>query len=63
MFRLLFPLLGCGLMMVICMALMGAAGHRRPPADDPSEVASLRAEVDRLRRLVDERDDSTPTPG
>lgn len=62
MFRLLFPLLGCGLMMVICMALMGA-GHRRPHADDPSEVASLRAEVDRLRRLVDERDDSAPRSG
>lgn len=45
----LVPALGCGLMMVACMALMGRM-HRGPDTqrrDD--DIAELRAEVARLR--------------
>ncbi|MGH9227101.1 MAG: hypothetical protein ACRD2W_25740, partial [Acidimicrobiales bacterium] len=53
----LAPLLGCGVMMLACWALMGGArrmrGDRPPDAERPeaaaSEVAVLRHEVATLR--------------
>jgi hypothetical protein len=59
MFQSLAPLAGCALMMVVCMALMGAS-HRKPPADSPppastDEIQALRDEVARLRQLEEER--------
>jgi len=50
----LLPALGCGLMMVACMYLMGRgmrSHHRNPPveADTNRQVAELREEVARLR--------------
>lgn len=60
MLRSFAPLLGCGVMMLVCMAVMAAAGARNrrsdttPPAS-ADEVASLRDEVARLRRLDEQR--------
>lgn len=49
----LVPLLGCGLMMAACMALMGR-GHKKPTApSDEQQIAALRAEVAELRREHD----------
>lgn len=59
MLRSLTPLLGCGLMMVVCMAVMGGGRKRRnepaAPSSSTDEVAELRDEVARLRRLDDQR--------
>lgn len=58
MLRSLTPLLGCGLMMVVCMAVMGGGRKRRNEPAAPAstdEVAELRDEVARLRRLDDQR--------
>lgn len=58
MLRSLSPLVGCGLMLLVCVAFMAFSGRRRqgpPPVDD---VAALRAEVERLRRL----DGEPPVP-
>lgn len=62
MLRALGPALGCGLMMVVCMAMMAKAGRRNraEPADATTalasvdEVSALRAEVERLRALAEE---------
>ena len=47
------PLLGCGLMMLVCMRAVGAfrrRGGSPPPAQaSQEEVAALREEVARLR--------------
>lgn len=49
------PLVGCAVMMALCMGLMGGARRRRggtiPEVQAPSaeEVAALREEVARLR--------------
>lgn len=56
----LTPLLGCGLMMVVCVAVMARPGdrHRRNDANADAtfaETVALREEVDRLRHLVDEQ--------
>ena len=55
MIRALAPLVGCGLMMAVCMAVMAAAGRRKTPSDDAShdEVRELRDEVARLRALAE----------
>ena len=51
----LLPALGCGLMMVACMYLMGRGmrggeqGEQPEAAADRDEVAGLRKEVARLR--------------
>ena len=47
------PLLGCGVMMAVCMGLM-SRGRSTPPAAPPtpvdrSEIDALRAEVAELR--------------
>ena len=70
MLRSLAPLLGCGLMMLACMALMAGAGarnRRNEPAPPPptDEIAALRDEVARLRHLDEQRHPSRaedPTP-
>ncbi len=60
MLRSLAPLLGCGVMMLVCMAVMAIAGARNrtnqssPPASG-DEVAALRDEVTRLRALDEQR--------
>jgi hypothetical protein len=69
--RSLVPALGCGLMMVVCMAMMSRAGSRNRPnptdaettAASSEEVSALRDEVARLRHLDEERratPDGTP---
>ncbi len=59
MLRSLTPLLGCGLVMIACMALMGRSGRRRDDPTPPDEdVAALRAEVTRLRAV----DTQSPAP-
>ena len=60
MLRSLAPLLGCGLMMLVCMAVMAgtAARNRRnePTAPESTdEVTALRDEVAQLRRLDEQR--------
>lgn len=58
MFRTLAPLLGCGLMMLVCMAPMALRNRRGKSADAPAsseEIASLRAEIARLRDLDEQR--------
>ena len=62
MLRALGPALGCGLMMVVCMAMMAMSGRRnRAESTDPTtppasadEVSALRDEVARLRALAEE---------
>lgn len=63
MLRSLAPLLGCGVMMLVCMAVTAMAGRNRdqqptsppqPPAAS-GEIAALREEVARLRALDHER--------
>jgi len=60
MLRSLAPLLGCGLMMLVCMAVMAGAGARNrrnqptPPAST-DEIAALRDEVARLHRLDEQQ--------
>ena len=56
----LLPALGCGLMMVACMYLMGRAmrSHGQPPpteADKDRQIAELSEEVARLRSERQER--------
>ena len=56
----LTPLIGCGLMMIVCVAVMARPGDRRRRNDanadaTSAEAAALREEVDRLRRLVDQQ--------
>ena len=51
---LFLPVLGCAVMMAVCMGLMGGARRLRRRRDEPSEaadpeVAALREEVARLR--------------
>lgn len=56
MVRYLAPLVGCGVMMLICRALMSMGGRHRGPATTdaaPDEVQALRDEVARLRTVVD----------
>ena len=68
MLRSLGPLLGCGLMMLVCVAVMarpGARNRANDPVPPAEEVAGLREEVARLRRLDEERprpsvEDSAP---
>lgn len=59
MLRSLAPVLGCGLMMVACMALMGRSGRNRhndsTAPDSNEEIAALRDEVARLRSLDEQR--------
>ena len=64
MIRALAPLVGCGLMMAVCMAMMAAAGRRQKPSDGAShdEVRELRDEVARLRVLA-ERGEPARDPG
>lgn len=68
MFRSLAPLLGCGVMMLVCMAMMGMAGRKRTDQSNPTgsseEVAALRDEVARLRALDEQRRATSegPTP-
>lgn len=57
MLQSLSPLLGCGLMLVACMVLMGR-GRRNDPPPTAEGVAALRAEVARLRAV----DDQSPAP-
>lgn len=48
---LLAPL-GCGVMMVLCMVMMGRGMRHKPAAESPAEneeIAALRAEVAELR--------------
>lgn len=61
MIRTLAPLFGCGLMMLVCMAMMSMAGRRnRTPTDatttpaSSEEISALRDEVARLRRIDQE---------
>lgn len=61
MLRALGPALGCGLMMVVCMAMMAMTGRRnRAESTDPTaptsadEIRALRDEVERLRALAEE---------
>ena len=55
----LAPLLGCGVMMLACVALMAGSGRRRntefPRPKSRDDIAALRAEVARLRRLDEQR--------
>ncbi len=55
----LLPALGCGLMMVACMYLMGRGvrSKRQEPseADTDCQVAELRGEVTRLRAEREEQ--------
>ena len=68
MLRSFAPLLACGVMMLVCMAMMGMAGRKRTDqSDQPAsgdEVATLRDEVARLRALDEQRRATTedPTP-
>ncbi len=63
MLRSLAPLLGCGVMMLACMAVMAMPGRKRdhqptsplPPPASSDEIATLREEIARLRALDDER--------
>ncbi|MGH9242939.1 MAG: hypothetical protein ACRD29_01200 [Acidimicrobiales bacterium] len=62
MLRSLAPLLGCGVMMLVCMAVMALAGARNRDTQSPphtpastDEIAALREEDARLRALDDER--------
>ncbi len=55
----LAPLLGCGLMMLVCVGAFSGFRRRSGPAPEPAsqeEVAALRDEVARLRaeRRADE---------
>lgn len=62
MLRALGPALGCGLMMVVCMAMMAMAGRRnRAESTDATaapgsaaEISALRDEVARLRTLAEQ---------
>ena len=62
MLRALGPALGCGLMMVVCMAMMAMPGRRnRGESTDATtapasadEISTLRDEVARLRALAEE---------
>ena len=62
------PLLGCAVMMLVCMAMMGMAGRKRTDQPDPppsaDELAALRDEVAQLRALDEQRRATTedPTP-
>jgi hypothetical protein len=53
----LIPALGCGLVMVACMVMMGRmmGGHRNPPSEH-DEVQALRDEVAQLRAERDATD-------
>ena len=60
MLRSLAPVFGCGVMMLVCMAVMAIAGSRNrrnepAPAASADEVATLREEVARLRGLDEQR--------
>ena len=63
MIRALAPVFGCGLMMLVCMAMMAMAGrrNRNTPTDanttpaSSEEISALRDEVARLRDLDEER--------
>ncbi len=59
MIRSLFPLFGCGLMMLVCMVFMARGASRKSEANhdanSATEVAELRDEVARLRAVDDER--------
>ena len=64
MLRSLAPLLVCGLMMAVCMAVMARTGarnqHNEPTAPESTdEVTALRDEVARLRRLDEQRSATT----
>jgi hypothetical protein len=59
MFQTLAPLAGCALIMLVCMAVMGAGARKRPndptPPASTDEINALRDEVARLRQLEEER--------
>ena len=58
MLRTFAPLLGCGLMMLVCMAPMALRNRRGSDTDasaSSDEIASLRAEVARLSELDEQR--------
>lgn len=59
MLRSLAPLIGCGLMMLVCVAVMGLVARKRPtepaPTSPGDEINVLRAEVARLRRPDDQQ--------
>ena len=60
MLRSLGPLVGCGLMLLVCMAVMAVMGRggrkgSEPASPSSDEVAELRAEVARLRDLDERR--------
>jgi hypothetical protein len=48
------PVLGCGLMMAVCVGLVRIPRrHATLTSDESKELAQLRAEVDELRRARD----------
>jgi len=52
----LAPLLGCGVMMLVCMGVMrlgGSRHHDAAPLGAADEVTALRAEVARLTERLD----------
>jgi hypothetical protein len=58
MLRTFAPLLGCALMMLVCVVPMALRNRRGSDADTPAssdEIASLRAEVARLGALNEPR--------
>lgn len=60
MLRSFAPLVGCGLMMLVCMLVMGAASNRNRSTDKSTpastdEISALRGEVARLRQLDEDR--------
>ena len=54
MLNLLFPVIGCGLMMVLCMAVMSGShrGSRHGTPAESMELMALRSEVAELRKAV-----------
>lgn len=60
------PLIGCGVMMALCMGLMGGARRRRRNGEPEQvtggrEVAALRDEVARLR--AERAEEARPVDG
>lgn len=52
MLQVLAPLVGCGLMMAVCMgamAFMGRGRRNASPADASTEIVARRGELERLR--------------
>lgn len=59
----LLPPLACGVMMVVCMRMMGGRGHASAPSDSTAhddELVSLRQQVDELQRQVDSEREGDP---